>query len=108
MCTSYDIFLVFRPGWHKYCPAEFSSESMSGSSHIPHGGSDLPLKSEPSAFERWRRKAMLVTGLGITEQERLEYLQHSHLEDCERRKEHLMNSSTPLPLQLTTLNTTFS
>ena len=40
---------------------------------------------------------MLVTGLGVTEKERLEHLQQSHLEDCERRKEHLMNSSTLLP-----------
>ena len=41
---------------------------------------------------------MFVTGLGVTEKERLEHLQQSHLEDCERRKEHLMNSSTLLLL----------
>lgn len=36
---------------------------------------------------------MLVTGLGVTEQERLEHLQLSHMDHCERRKEQLMNSS---------------
>lgn len=61
--------------------------------HFAHDAAD----SKPSnAFERWRRTAMLVTGLGVTEQERLEHLQLSHMEDCERRKEHLMNSSGPL------------
>ncbi|KAF9522899.1 peptidase M76 family-domain-containing protein [Crepidotus variabilis] len=46
-----------------------------------------------SAFEKWRRKAMLVTGLGVSEDERLANLQASHMEHCEKRKEDLMNTS---------------
>jgi inner membrane protease ATP23 len=47
-----------------------------------------------TAFEKWRRTAALVTGLGVSPEERLAHLQMSHLEDCEKRKEALMNSST--------------
>ena len=61
---------------------------------------DLPRLSDPhpsnppptSAFEKWRRKAALITGLGLSQDERLAHLQISHLEDCES-KEALMNPS---------------
>lgn len=46
-----------------------------------------------SAFEKWRHKVALLTGLGVSQEERLAHLKMSHLEDCERRKEGLMNSS---------------
>jgi inner membrane protease ATP23 len=55
-----------------------------------------PTPQPSSAFERWRRKAMLVTGLGVSEDERLADLQESHIRDCERKKEYLMNYSKHL------------
>jgi len=66
-----------------------SDSTKDSSARIPQ---DYPKPA--SAFERWRRQAMLVTGLGVSEEERLANLQLSHLEDCEKRKERLMNSST--------------
>ena len=68
-----------------------SSSSPSPSSSP--GQPSLPDSPPTSAFEKWRRKAALITGLGIPQDERLAHLQMSHLEDCERRKEGLMNSS---------------
>lgn len=61
-----------------------------------HDSPSSPSQFDPpptSAFEKWRKKAALITGLGISQDERLAHLQMSHLEDCERRKEGLMNSS---------------
>ena len=52
-----------------------------------------PTLQASSAFERWRRKAMLVTGLGVTEGERLENLKHDQIMHCERKKDWLMNYS---------------
>jgi len=52
-----------------------------------------PTPQAGSAFERWRRKAMLVTGLGVTEGERLENLKHDQIMHCERKKDYLMNYS---------------
>lgn len=50
--------------------------------------------SEPtSAFERWRRKAALVTGIGVTEEERMAYLRESQRRSCEKTKTYLMNYS---------------
>ena len=46
-----------------------------------------------SAFERWRRQAMLVTGLGVTEDERLEALRAHQTRHCEKQKEYFMNYS---------------
>ncbi|KAF8902194.1 peptidase M76 family-domain-containing protein [Gymnopilus junonius] len=48
---------------------------------------------QPSAFERWRQKAMLVTGLGVTDDERLADLRQHQIRECERKKEYLMNYS---------------
>ena len=62
--------------------------------------SSLPQDPAPSAskhtsaFERWRRKAMLVTGLGVTEEERLADLRMHQTRQCEKTKEYLMNYST--------------
>jgi inner membrane protease ATP23 len=53
----------------------------------------VPTPQAGSAFERWRRKAMLVTGLGVTEGERLENLKHDQIMHCERKKDYLMNYS---------------
>lgn len=47
----------------------------------------------PSAFERWRRQAMLVTGLGVTEDERMEALRAHQTRQCEKRKEYFMHNS---------------
>jgi len=52
-----------------------------------------PTPQASSAFERWRRKAMLITGLGVTEDERLENLKHDQIMHCERKKDYLMNYS---------------
>jgi len=53
--------------------------------------SDPPQPS--NAFERWRRKAMLVTGIGVTEEERLADLRMHQTRHCEKTKEYLMNYS---------------
>uniref|UniRef100_A0A0W0EZP0 Mitochondrial inner membrane protease ATP23 n=1 Tax=Moniliophthora roreri TaxID=221103 RepID=A0A0W0EZP0_MONRR len=49
--------------------------------------------SQSSAFERWRRQAMLVTGIGVSEEERMEALQQVHLKRCEKMKKDLMDNS---------------
>ena len=46
-----------------------------------------------SAFERWRRKAALVTGLGVTEEERMADLRAFQTRSCEKTKSYLMNYS---------------
>ncbi|KXN84977.1 Mitochondrial inner membrane protease ATP23 [Leucoagaricus sp. SymC.cos] len=57
--------------------------------------------SQPSsAFERWRRKLMLVTGLGVTEEERLADLRVHQTRHCERTKEYLMNYSPAVVFML--------
>ncbi|KAJ6620830.1 peptidase M76 family-domain-containing protein [Mycena sp. CBHHK59/15] len=54
-------------------------------------------KAEPqkklSAFERWRRSAMLVTGLGVTDDERLDYLVEQTRLSCEEKKLKFMQQS---------------
>lgn len=56
--------------------------------------STLPPSSEPtSAFEKWRRKAALVTGLGVTEEERMQDLRAHQTRSCEKTKDYLMNNS---------------
>ncbi|KAF9562286.1 hypothetical protein CPC08DRAFT_663292 [Agrocybe pediades] len=77
-----------------------SGKDLSSSISLPSassgsGPASTSQSSEPpiSAFERWRRKAMLVTGLGVSEEERLADLQMHHVRDCERKKEYLMNYS---------------
>ncbi|KAF8208727.1 peptidase M76 family-domain-containing protein [Mycena galopus ATCC 62051] len=55
--------------------------------------SNPPEKNPPSAFERWRRTAMLVTGLGVTEDERLDYLVEQSRLSCEEKKLRFMQRS---------------
>lgn len=64
---------------------------MSESTTTPSPPSDplQPLR----AFERWRRKVMLVTGIGVTEEERLADLRMHQTRHCEKTKEYLMNYS---------------
>ncbi|CAA7264946.1 unnamed protein product [Cyclocybe aegerita] len=64
----------------------------SSSPQVPQDS--LPSTPQPgSAFEKWRRKAMLATGLGLSDSERLENTQISQIEACEKKKEYLMNYS---------------
>lgn len=50
------------------------------------------------AFTRWRRKLALITGLGVTEEERMQDLRLHHLRHCEEKTEYLMNYSQSDPL----------
>lgn len=52
-----------------------------------------PPPEPTSAFERWRRKAALVTGLGVTEEERMADLRALQTGRCEKTKTYLMNNS---------------
>ncbi|KAL0061924.1 Mitochondrial inner membrane protease atp23 [Marasmius tenuissimus] len=65
-------------------PQSSSSPSASTSSGQP---------TQASAFEQWRRRAMLITGLGVTEEERMKDLQQINLKRCEKMKQDLMDSS---------------
>ncbi|KAJ3517405.1 hypothetical protein NLJ89_g526 [Agrocybe chaxingu] len=75
-------------------------------SSSPQVPQDSPLSTpQPgSAFERWRRNAMLVTGLGMSDSERLENKQISQIEACEKKKEYLMNYSPVIVFMLKHLN----
>jgi len=55
--------------------------------------SPQPPPERTSAFERWRRKAALVTGLGVTEEERIADLRAFQTRGCEKTKTYLMNYS---------------
>ncbi|RXW23093.1 hypothetical protein EST38_g2784 [Candolleomyces aberdarensis] len=60
----------------------------------PQPSSSSSQQGEPtSAFERWRRKAMYITGLGVSEENRMKDLQEHHVRRCEKDKEYLMNYS---------------
>ncbi|KAF8890100.1 peptidase M76 family-domain-containing protein [Infundibulicybe gibba] len=63
---------------------------------------DTPPTSQETAtaFERWRRKAALVTGLGVTEEERLADLRAYQTHSCEKTKEYLMNYSPAVVFML--------
>ncbi|THV01886.1 hypothetical protein K435DRAFT_376205 [Dendrothele bispora CBS 962.96] len=69
-----------------------SSASPSSSSSSP-APSNSDSGSTPSAFERWRRKVMLVTGLGVTHEERMQDLQQLQIRRCEQTKKELMDTS---------------
>ncbi|KAF5332877.1 hypothetical protein D9611_005285 [Ephemerocybe angulata] len=73
------------------------SPSNSTSASAGPGPSSPSSSSSPeaptSAFEKWRRKAMLVTGLGVTEEERMADLREHQTRWCNRDKEYLMNYS---------------
>jgi mitochondrial inner membrane protease ATP23 len=63
------------------------------SSSPPAVPAPRPIASETRAFERWRRKVGLITGLGVTEQERRLDTEEYHGQTCEKWKESLMNYS---------------
>lgn len=71
--------------------------AMNDSSSSPSPSSSAQASSEEppriTAFERWRRNAMLATGLGGTDEERAEYRMGVHTKNCEKMKEELMTSS---------------
>ena len=58
---------------------------------------ESPPSAEPpeqnGAFARWRRKCALVTGFGVTEEERRQDLMTSHLGHCEKNKKYLLEYS---------------
>lgn len=67
---------------------------MNNSPETLSSAQDTPTPApQPGAFERWRRKAMLVSGLGVTDEERLEDLRQHQIRECEKKKEYLMNYS---------------
>ncbi|RDB15692.1 Mitochondrial inner membrane protease ATP23 [Hypsizygus marmoreus] len=72
-----------------------SEKSSSSSSSLPESSSQ-----PTTAFERWRRKAMLVTGLGVTEEERLADLRIHQTRNCEKTKNYLMNYSPAVVFML--------
>ncbi|KAF8635295.1 hypothetical protein AX15_000473 [Amanita polypyramis BW_CC] len=60
-----------------------------------------PAPSEQNtAFSRWRRKLALVTGLGVTEEERMQDLRIYQTRSCEKTKELLMNYSPAVVFML--------
>ncbi|KAF5371737.1 hypothetical protein D9758_003356 [Tetrapyrgos nigripes] len=66
---------------------------MSDSSSSPSQGSSNSDDSSNSAFERWRRRVMFVTGIGVTEEERRADLQQVKNRRCENMKKDLMDNS---------------
>lgn len=60
-----------------------------------------PTGSESTAFERWRRRAALLTGVGGTEEDRLRDIQEFQSQTCDKWKTHLMHYSPwPAPVLL--------
>ncbi|KII93094.1 hypothetical protein PLICRDRAFT_49171 [Plicaturopsis crispa FD-325 SS-3] len=61
----------------------------------PSNGPSLPQQSpsETRAFDRWRKKIGVITGMGLTEEERSSEMQRMHHQTCEERKTFLMNNS---------------
>lgn len=70
----------------------FSQLTMNSSERAPEGTPPLS-PSDSSAFEKWRRKAALVTGLGVTEQERMRAVEEFQTKTCEKWKLNLMHYS---------------
>jgi len=58
------------------------------------------IASETRAFERWRRKVGIITGLGVTERERRLDMEEYHGQTCEKWKETLMNYSPSVVFML--------
>ncbi|KAJ7163320.1 peptidase M76 family-domain-containing protein [Mycena filopes] len=59
-----------------------------------------PTPPKLSSFERWRRNAMLATGLGVSEDERLEYLLEQGRLSCEQKKLQFMERSPAVVFML--------
>ncbi|KAL0952193.1 hypothetical protein HGRIS_008803 [Hohenbuehelia grisea] len=67
-----------------------SSSSHPFSSPSPKAPSDAP---SLSAFEQWRRKAALITGVGVTPEERAADQMSIHCNGCEQWKSQLLQYS---------------
>jgi len=59
-----------------------------------------PSDSSNSTFRRWRRKFALVTGLGVSEEERQNELQAFQRKTCEKWKKELMSYSPSVVFML--------
>ncbi|KAI0081177.1 metalloprotease ATP23 [Panus rudis PR-1116 ss-1] len=70
----------------------------SGSS--PASANPSTSSSDHSIFNRWSRKFALVTGIGVSEEERLAELQAHHGRTCEKWKRELMNYSPAVVFML--------
>ncbi|KAK7462951.1 Mitochondrial inner membrane protease atp23 [Stygiomarasmius scandens] len=70
-----------------------SDSSTSSSSSGSNGSDPNSSSSTPSAFERWRKKVMFVTGIGVTHEERMQDLQQLQNRRCEQMKKELMDTS---------------
>jgi inner membrane protease ATP23 len=69
--------------------------------------SDDPKQPEKlGAFEKWRRTAMLVTGLGVTDDERLDYLVEQTRLACEKKKLQFMQRSASCNFSIGVLTST--
>ena len=55
--------------------------------------SATPTPEDTSIFNKWSRKFSVVTGLGITEEERMRELETHQYGVCNRWKKELMNYS---------------
>lgn len=49
--------------------------------------------SDAGVFDKWRKRFSVITGVGLTEQERLAGLQEQHGRICEKWKKEMMNYS---------------
>lgn len=56
-------------------------------------GSRSSPTEDKNLFSKWSRKFSVVTGIGITEEERLRELETHHNHACNRWKKELMNYS---------------
>jgi inner membrane protease ATP23 len=54
---------------------------------------DATISSETRMFDRWRRKFGVITGLGVSDEERRRDLDEFQHERCEKWKQNLMNYS---------------
>jgi len=65
-----------------------------------HTGSPSPTPEDASIFNKWSRKFSVVTGIGITEEERLRELETHQHNMCNRWKRELMNYSPAVVFML--------
>lgn len=65
----------------------------SGACSPPDMESNSSSSSSNSAFDRFLRKAQLVTGLGVTDDERAKDLEQLNIRRCEKMKKDLMETS---------------
>lgn len=63
----------------------------------PSGSSS---SSDSSTFSRWSRRFAVITGVGVTEQERAADLEAHQIQTCEKWKRELMNNSPAVVFML--------